>query len=210
MLAVLLVLGQGHPLWQVGTFFARLAVVSFGGAYAVLSYMAQAAVGHYGWLSAADMANGMGLAETTPGPLILVTQFVGFLAGWHAPAPFSPLVAALLAATLTTWMTFAPCFLWIFTAAPWMERIEHTPKLHAALSAITAAVVGVIAQLTLWFAQHVLFAGPGLHGFDLRAAAIALVGAVLLFRLRWGIVPVLAIAAALGWAAVLVGVQSPM
>ncbi|MDE2404987.1 MAG: chromate efflux transporter [Sphingomonadales bacterium] len=208
MALVLVTLGRGHMLWQVGTFFARLAVVSFGGAYAVLSYMAQAAVAQHGWLSAADMANGLALAETTPGPLILVTQFVGFLAGWHAPAPFAPLAGALLAAALTTWMTFAPCFVWIFTAAPWMERLEHTPRLHAALSAITAAVVGVIGQLTLWFASHVLFAGPGLRGFDGRAAAIAMVSAVLLFRLRRGIVTVLTVAAGLGW--VMTMLHSPM
>jgi len=208
MALVGLTLGRGHVLWQVGAFFARLAVVSFGGAYAVLSYMAQAAVGQYHWLSAADMANGMGLAETTPGPLIMVTQFVGFLAGWHDAAPFSPLGAALLAALLTTWMTFAPCFLWIFTAAPWMERLEHTPRLHAALSAITAAVLGVIAQLTLWFGLHVLFAGPGLHGPDWRAAGIALASAILLFRLGWSIVRVLGVAAVTGWALTLL--QSPM
>ncbi|MBU6268391.1 MAG: chromate efflux transporter [Sphingomonadales bacterium] len=208
MALVLVTLGRGHVLWQTGAFFARLAVVSFGGAYAVLSYMAQAAVGQHGWLTAADMANGMGLAETTSGPLIMVTQFVGFLAGWHDAAPFSPLVAAVLAALLTTWMTFVPCFLWIFTAAPWMERLEHTPRLHAALSAITAAVVGVIAQLTLWFALHVLFAGPGLRGLDWRAASIAVVSAVLLFRFGRSIGQVLGVAAVLGLAVTLL--QSPM
>ena len=216
MALVFVTLGPHHVLWTVGAFFARLAVVSFGGAYAVLSYMAQAAVAHYGWLSAADMANGMGLAETTPGPLIMVTQFVGFLAGWRAPAPFSPLLAGVLAALLTTWMTFAPCFLWIFVAAPWMERLEHTPRLHAALAAITAAVVGVIAQLTLWFALHVLFRTPGgglaglpvLGSFDGWAAAIALVSGVLIFRLGRSIPQVLAVAALLGLA--LGWVQSPM
>jgi len=212
MALVLVVLGPHHVLWTVGTFFARLAVVSFGGAYAVLSYMAQAAVEHYRWLSPADMANGMGLAETTPGPLIMVTQFVGFLAGWRAPAPFSPLLGGVLAALLTTWMTFAPCFLWIFVAAPWMERLEHAPRLHAALAAITAAVVGVVAQLALWFALHVLFhsatGGPfGLpewRSLDPWAAGIAVVSAVLLFRFGRSIPVVLGVAAALGLAATLI------
>lgn len=114
-------------------FFSQLAVVTFGGAYAVLAYVAQESVQHYGWFSASEMADGLGLAETTPGPLIMVKQFVGYLAAFRAPEPFSPLVAGLLCALLTTWVTFAPCFLWIFTFAPWIERMENSPRLRGGL-----------------------------------------------------------------------------
>jgi len=143
-------LGTDHVLWDVGAFFARLAAVTFGGAYAVLAYMAQAAVEQFGWLSAREMADGLGLAETTPGPLIMVTQFTGTVAAFRAPEPFAPWLAALLGAGLTTWVTFAPCFLWIFAFAPWMERLERAERLQAALAGVTAAVVGIIAQLALW------------------------------------------------------------
>ncbi|HSR01016.1 MAG TPA: chromate efflux transporter, partial [Sphingomicrobium sp.] len=158
MVAVLVLLGRDHVLWHIGAFFSQLAVVSFGGAYAVLAYMAQEAVNGSGWLSAREMADGLGLAETTPGPLIMVTQFVGYLAAFRAPAPFTPLVAGILGAMLTTWVTFAPCFLWIFAFAPWMDRLQRAPALKGGLAAVTAAVVGVIANLALWFALHVLFA----------------------------------------------------
>lgn len=198
MVLVASTLGTGHVLWQVGLFFAKLAVVTFGGAYAVLAYMAQAVVGHYHWLAPGEMADGLGLAETTPGPLIMVTQFTGFLAAWRAPAPFTPLVAGLLGAGLTTWVTFAPCFLWIFACAPWMERLERAEGLQSALAAVTAAVVGVVANLALWFALHVLFAGGALSGFDWRAALIALAAAVLLFRLKCGVIEVLAVSALAG------------
>lgn len=203
---VFLTLGPDHVLWQVGLFFSRLAVVTFGGAYAVLAYMAQAAVGGFGWLSPGEMADGLGLAETTPGPLIMVTQFVGFIAAWRHPGGFSPLVAGLLGAGLTTWVTFAPCFLWIFACAPWMERLEQAERLQGALAAITAAVVGVIANLALWFALHVLFrsvseAGlPDPASLDWRATVIAVGAAVMLFALKRGILPTLAIAAAAGFA----------
>lgn len=211
MLLVLATLGREHVLWDIGSFFSQLAVVTFGGAYAVLAYMAQESVQHYGWLSAGEMADGLGLAETTPGPLIMVTQFVGYLAAFRAPEPFSPLVAGLLGALLTTWVTFAPCFLWIFTFAPWIERMENSPRLKGGLAALTAAVVGVIANLTAWFFIHVLFAavanpqiGP-LHfsipvwsSFDWRAAVLAAMAAVLLFKLKWNIIRVLAAAAAGG------------
>jgi len=211
MLLVLLTLGQHHVLWHIGLFFSKLAVVTFGGAYAVLAYMAQQAVETMGWLRPAEMADGLGLAETTPGPLIMVTQFVGFLGAWRAPEPFSPLVAGLLGAMLTTWVTFAPCFLWIFAFAPWMARLERMTALQGALAAITAAVVGVIANLSLWFALHVLFrrltaASWGPAGFlvpdpaslDWRAAVIALVAAVLVFRLKQGLLRVLGLCALLG------------
>ena len=204
MALVFATLGPGHVLWQIGAFFSKLAVVSFGGAYAVLAYMAQQAVTGFGWLGVGEMADGLGLAETTPGPLIMVTQFVGFLAGYRDAAPFSPVVAGVLAAGLTTWVTFVPCFLWIFACAPWMARLERSARLQGALAAVTAAVVGVIANLAVWFALHVLFRREGAAGWpdpaslDWRALVIAAVAALLLFRLRWSVPVVLAAAAAGG------------
>ncbi len=202
MVLVLALLGRDHVLWQIGSFFSQLAVVTFGGAYAVLAYMAQEAVNGFGWLSAGEMADGLGLAESTPGPLIMVTQFVGYLAAFRAPEPFTPLVAGVLGAALTTWVTFAPCFLWIFAFAPWIERMERAVRLKGALAAVTAAIVGVIASLALWFGGHVLFRSydgglPVWSSLDWRAALLSLVCAALLFRLKWGVLPVLG-AAALG------------
>jgi chromate transporter len=211
MLANLLLLGPHHVLWSIGLFFSKLAVVTFGGAYAVLAYMAQQAVDTMGWVSAKEMADGLGLAETTPGPLIMVTQFIGFLAGWRAPAPFSPMTAGLLGAALTTWVTFVPCFLWIFAFAPWMAKLERTVWLQGALAAITAGVVGVIANLSLWFALHVLFHRldpvafgparllvPDLTSLDWRAAIVAAVAAALIFKGKQPMLPVLAVCALLG------------
>ncbi len=211
MLAVLLLLGPDHVLWKIGSFFSQLAVVTFGGAYAVLAYMAQEAVQGFGWLSAGEMADGLGLAESTPGPLIMVTQFVGYLAAFRAPEPFTPLVAGLLGAALTTWVTFVPCFLWIFTFAPWIERMQNAVRLKGGLAALTAAVVGVIGNLTVWFLLHVLFSrvGETTHGpmrlytpdiasFDWRAALIAAAAAVLLFGRKWSVIAVLGVAAAGG------------
>jgi chromate transporter len=203
---VFAVLGPEHVLWQIGLFFSRLAVVTFGGAYAVLAYMAQAAVSGFGWLSPGEMADGLGLAETTPGPLIMVTQFVGFIAAWRHPGTLSPLFAGLLGAGLTTWVTFAPCFLWIFACAPWMERLERAERLQGALAAITAAVAGVIANLALWFALHVLFRSVSAQGLpvwsslDWRAAMIAASAALMLFTFKRGIVSTLAFSAAAGLA----------
>jgi chromate transporter len=210
MLLILMTLGQDHVLWDIGAFFSQLAIVTFGGAYAVLAYMAQEAVQGFGWLRPGEMADGLGLAETTPGPLILVTQFVGFLAAFRAPEPFSPLVAGLLAAGLTTWVTFAPCFMWIFAFAPWIDRLGNAVRLKGGLAAVTAAVVGVIANLTAWFALHVLFADvgernfgplrlywPDLASFDWRAGLLAGLAAVLVFGLKWSVLRVLG-AAALG------------
>ncbi len=191
-------LGPNHVLWKIGLFFSKLAVVTFGGAYAVLAYMAQAAVTGFGWLSAGQMADGLGLAETTPGPLILVTQYVGFLAAWGAPQPFTPWVAALLGAALTTWVTFAPCFLWIFTFAPWIDRLRSAQRLKGGLAAITAAVVGVIASLALWFAGHVLWRAED-GQVDMPAIGIALIGAVLIFKANWSVLRVLVVCAALGY-----------
>ena len=211
MVAVLVFLGRDSVLWDIGVFFSQLAVVTFGGAYAVLAYMAQEAVSGFGWLSAGEMADGLGLAETTPGPLIMVTQFVGYLAAYRDPGPFDPLVAGVLGAALTTWVTFAPCFLWIFAMAPWMDRLQRAPLLKGGLAAVTAAVVGVIANLALWFSLHVLFARvdvrelgparlhwPDLASFDWRAAAISVVALVLIFGLKRGIVTTLGVTAAMG------------
>jgi chromate transporter len=205
---VLILFGPEHRLWQIGMFFSQLAVVTFGGAYAVLTYMAQEAVNGLGWLGAGEMADGLGLAETTPGPLILVTQFVGFLAAFRAPEPFSPLAAGVIGAGLTTWVTFAPCFLWIFTFAPWIERLEQAVKLKGGLAALTAAIAGVIANLTLWFALHVLFAQlntvqagplrllmPVWASLDWRAAALSVLAAALLFARKWGVIRVLTVSA---------------
>nr|WP_294809906.1 chromate efflux transporter [uncultured Sphingomonas sp.] len=210
MALVLVTLGRGHVLWEVGLFFSRLAVVTFGGAYAVLAYMAQEAVQTHQWLSAGEMADGLGLAETTPGPLILVTQFVGFMAGWRGGGVLGSLGGGIAAAALTTWVTFAPCFLWIFAFAPWIERLESAQRLKGGLAALTAAVVGVIANLSVWFAVHVLFArtgevawgpvrviAPDWLSFDWRAGVLALLAILLLFRLRLVVFKLLA-ASALG------------
>jgi chromate transporter len=199
-------LGHDSVLWDIGAFFSKLAVVTFGGAYAVLAYMAQQSVEQFGWLSAGEMADGLGLAESTPGPLIMVTQFTGFLAAWRNPGVLSPLTAGLLGAGLTTWVTFAPCFLWIFACAPWMDRLERLVWLQSALAAITAAVVGVIANLALWFAVHVLFARPEAEMFglpdvtslDWRAAVIGAGAALLLFRFKRSVIEVLGTAAVSG------------
>lgn len=213
LIAIRAWLGDDHVLMQIGLFFSQLAVVTFGGAYAVLAYMAQQAVQGFGWLSAGEMADGLGLAETTPGPLILVTQFVGFLAAYRDAAPFAPLVAGILGAMLTLWVTFAPCFLWIFTFAPWIDRLQHARRLKGALAAITASVVGVIANLGLWFALHVIFTRveeralgplrfdwPDAASVDALALGLAAVAAVHLLVLKRPVVEVLGVAAALGLA----------
>lgn len=208
LILVLATLGDDHVLWDIGQFFSQLAVVTFGGAYAVLAYMAQEAVMGFGWLRAGEMADGLGLAETTPGPLILVTQFVGFLAAYRDAAPFTPLVAGLLGAGLTLWVTFVPCFLWIFTFAPWIDRMQRAPGLRGALAAVTAAVVGVIANLSLWFALHVLFRAhervawgfeiPVPGSVDGLAVVLAILAALLLFRFKVNIILLLAICGAAG------------
>jgi chromate transporter len=209
-LAVLF-LGPGHVMTQIGLFFSKLAAVSFGGAYALLSYMAQEAVESQHWMSAPEMVDGLGLAETLPGPLIKVTQFVGFLAAYRDAAPFSPLAAGVLGAGLTTWVTFVFPMLLIFAFAPFVEQLRSNQRLSGALAAITAAVVGVILNLTVWFALHVLFgkveemrAGPlrayvpDLATLDWRAAALALLAAALMLRLHRGLVETVAVMALLG------------
>ncbi len=154
---LMLTLGSAHPMSQIAQFFSRMAVVTFGGAYAVLSYVAQQAVEQYHWLAPGEMLDGLGLAETTPGPLILVTQFVGFLGAWRQGGDGDSLLMATAGAALTTWVTFLPCFLWIFAGAPFVEKLRAHAALASALRAITAAVVGVIAHLALWFSLHFLF-----------------------------------------------------
>ncbi|MBN9672338.1 chromate efflux transporter [Roseibium aggregatum] len=213
-LAAVLFLAPGNVFAEIAEFFSLLAVVSFGGAYALLSYMAQVAVESKAWLSAGEMLDGLGLAETTPGPLILVTQFVGFLGGWREPAPFQPLTGALLAAAMTTWVTFAPSFLFILAGAPWMEKLRGNAKLARALSAITAAVAGTVLNLAIWFALHVLFAKtdtltfgafqllwPDVFSLDPVLLGIALVAAILVFAARRGMATVLIATAALGFVA---------
>ena len=201
------VFGSNHVLTQIGIFFSKLAVVTFGGAYAVLTYMAQAAVEQYGWLTAPEMIDGLALAETTPGPLILVTQFVGFLA---ASREMGGIWGGIAGAVVTLWMTFAPCFLWIFAGAPYIEYFGKMPRLSGALAAITAAVVGVILNLSVWFGLHVLFARverlqglfkpwvPDWPTLDLAALAISIVAALALLKLHLGIPKTLALCAALG------------
>ena len=209
--AAALVLGSSHVLVDIGLFFSKLAVVSFGGAYALLAYMAQQAVDTYHWMSAPEMVDGLGLAETTPGPLILVTQFVGFLAAYRAPAPLAPLGAGIAGAVLTTWVTFVPPIMLIFAAAPFVEQLRGNRRLSGALAAITAAVVGVILNLTVWFTLHVLFGrvtemrtGPlRWYAFDplaidLQVAALAALAALLAFRLHCGLVELVIVMAALG------------
>ena len=162
--------------------------MTFGGAYAVLPYVAQQALFHYGWLQPGQMMDGLGLAETTPGPLIMVLQFVGFMGGWNHPGGLAPIVAATAGALLTTWTTFVPCFLWIFLGAPYIERLRGNVSLSAALSAITAAVVGVVLNLAVWFGMHALF--PGGATVDWFAITVSLVAFIGMLRWRWDIIPV--------------------
>jgi chromate transporter len=218
LLTFVLWTGTDSVFTAQGLFFSGTAVVTFGGAYAVLAYVAQRAVEHYAWLSAADMVKGLALAETTPGPLIMVVQFVAFLGAYNNPGGLDPWVAGVLGALLTTWVTFVPCFLFIFLGAPYIERLRDNRRLSAALTGITAAVVGVIANLALYFALSTLFtearevdAGP--FHFDVPefasvqpvALAITGVALVLVFALRWSVLRVLGVCAALGLIAGLAG-----
>ncbi len=216
ILALVLLTG-GDSVWSaIGGFFSVMAVVTFGGAYAVLAYVAQAAVEGLHWLQPHEMVDGLGLAETTPGPLILVLQFVGFLAAFRAPGALDPLLAGTLGALLTLWATFAPCFLWIFVGAPYVEALRNNKAISAALAAVTAAVVGVIANLALWFALHVLFdatrdvafAGlrfqvPVLASVNWVTAAIALAAVIAMLRFKVGALPTLAFGALAGLATLL-------
>ena len=208
--AVAATTGIGSTLSQIGLFFSQLAVVTFGGAYAVLAYMQQEVVTGYGWLTAGEMLDGLGLAETTPGPLILVTEFVAFLAGYsHGAEGGVSWTMGLAAAVIALWATFAPCFLWIFVGAPYIEWISAQPRLQGALSGIIAAVVGVMLNLALWFGLHVFFGDvslehvgfvqlwtPTLSSLDWGVVALAAVSAVLLLWARWPLLGVLGVAAA--------------
>ncbi len=181
-------LGAESTLVKQGLFFSKAALVTFGGAYAVLPYVSQQAVENYGWLQPGQMLDGLGLAETTPGPLIMVLQFVGFVGAWQHPGALPPLVAATLGAAITTWTTFVPCFLWIFLGAPYVEGLRNHVRLTAALSAITAAVVGVILNLAVWFGLHIVWLPPG--RVDWFAAAFATVAFAGLVRWKWNVIPV--------------------
>jgi chromate transporter len=211
VVVLLLWRGGGDVFSAIAVFFSKMAVVTFGGAYAVLAYVAQAAVSSFGWLRPGEMLDGLGMAETTPGPLILVLQYVGFMAAYRDPGILPPWLAGTLAAVLTLWVTFSPCFLWIFLGAPYVEQLRANRGLNAALSAITAAVVGVILNLAVWFALHTLFgevnattvAGlrlwlPVLHTVQLPSLALAAGAAIAMFRFKVGMLPTLAASALLG------------
>ncbi|MBC7491915.1 MAG: chromate efflux transporter [Novosphingobium sp.] len=216
--ALVIMLGPHDVFSQIATFFSTMAVVTFGGAYAVLAYVAQQAVSGYHWLSPQEMLDGLGMAETTPGPLIMVLQFVGFMGAFRHPGGLSPLLAGTLGGLLATWVTFVPCFLWIFLGAPFIERMRGNHALGGALSAITAAVVGVVLNLAVWFAIHTIFrqvqplrAGP-IH-FDVPVPAsvdpwallIAALAIVAMFRFKVGIFAVLGAASVAGVALYLAG-----
>jgi chromate transporter len=210
--------GAGDVFTQIAVFFSKLAVVTFGGAYAVLAFMAQQAVHGYGWLSAGEMLDGLGMAETTPGPLIQVVQFVAFLGAYRSPGGLAPWAAGTLAAVLATWVTYVPCFLWIFLGAPYVERLRESRALRGALTGIMAAVVGVILNLALWFSLHTLFgvvherrAGalvlqvPDWATLDAVAALIAVGAAVATLRFHVGMLKLIGACAALGVAWRLLG-----
>ncbi|MBN1239531.1 MAG: chromate efflux transporter [Gammaproteobacteria bacterium] len=211
LIALSSALGFDNVFTQIGLFFSKLAVVTFGGAYAVLAYMAQEAVQSYGWLEPGEMLDGLGMAETTPGPLIQVTQFVAFMGAFRNAGGLDPMLAGVLASILATWVTFVPCFLWIFLGAPYVERLQQNRSLSAALSAITAAVVGVIVNLAVWFGMHVVFDEveqlrgygvrlylPGMETVDFASLALAAGAFVAMLRFRVGMLPVIGTSAALG------------
>jgi chromate transporter len=209
--ALLIAFGQANVFSQIALFFSKMAMVTFGGAYAVLAYVAQQAVNHYHWLSPREMLDGLGMAETTPGPLIMVLQFVGFMAAYRDPGTLSPMLAGTLGGLLATWVTFTPCFLWIFVGAPFIETLRGNKALAGALGSITAAVVGVILNLSIWFALHTVFREtspvrslglsfdmPVLSSVDFPALALALAAAVAVFRFDMGMLTVLAGSCAAG------------
>jgi len=217
IVAVIALTGGASVFADIAAFFSEMAVVTFGGAYAVLAYVAQQAVEHYGWLRPGEMLDGLGMAETTPGPLIMVLQFVGFMAAFRHPGTLSPMVAGTLGGLLTTWVTFVPCFLWIFLGAPYIEALRENKPLGAALSTITAAVVGVILNLAIWFALHTLFHEvwrvpglalelPVLSSIDPWFLALSAVAMLALFRFKAGMIPTLIGCSAAGIALYLAGV----
>jgi chromate transporter len=218
VVALAVTLGPDDVFTRIAVFFSKMAVVTFGGAYAVLAYVAQQAVETYGWLAPGEMLDGLGLAETTPGPLIMVLQFVGFMGAFRDPGTLHPMVAGTLGGLLTTWVTFVPCFLWIFLGAPFVEALRGNRALGAALAAITAAVVGVILNLAIWFGLHVLFAQveevhalamsidvPAPASLNVPSLVLTLGALVAIFRFGIGMIPVLTACAALGVAYHLVG-----
>ncbi|MDP9098399.1 MAG: chromate efflux transporter [Verrucomicrobiota bacterium] len=187
--------GTGHTIFREGIFFSKAAVVTFGGAYAVLPYVAQHAVTPFGWLKPGQMMDGLGLAETTPGPLIMVLQFVGFMGGWNQPGQLPPLVAATLGALITTWVTFTPCFLWVFLGGPHIEQLRGDKRISMTLSAVTAAVVGVVLNLAVWFAIHVIYPQ---RRFDWFAIVLCLAALIAMLRWKLGVIPVILAGGALG------------
>ena len=219
VIALAATLGTDHVFSQIAVFFSKMAVVTFGGAYAVLAYVAQQAVENYGWLKAGEMLDGLGMAETTPGPLIMVLQFVGFMAAFRDAGALPPMLAGTLGGLLATWVTFTPCFLWIFVGAPFIELARDNKTLNGALSAITAAVVGVILNLAIWFALHAVFRQltpvrayglkfdlPNLMSVDPWALALALAAIVAILRFKVGMIPALIGCTAAGIALHLAGI----
>ena len=206
VIALLVTLGSGNVFSEIAVFFSKMAMVTFGGAYAVLAYVAQQAVENYGWLKPGEMLDGLGMAETTPGPLIMVLQFVGFMAAFRDPGALSPMLAGTLGGLLATWVTFTPCFLWIFLGAPFIEVLRGNKALNGALSAITAAVVGVVLNLAIWFAIHTIFRDTvPVRAFPLVvrraecwrastawALALSVAAIVAIFRFKVGMIPTLA------------------
>lgn len=216
---LLIYLGEGNVFSQIAVFFSKMAMVTFGGAYAVLAYVAQQAVEHYRWVQPGEMLDGLGMAETTPGPLIMVLQFVGFMAAFRDSGSLPPMLAGTLGGLLATWVTFTPCFLWIFVGAPFIEAVRGNTALAGALSAITAAVVGVILNLSVWFAIHTLFArtfevrgyglsfdAPVLSSVNPWALVLSVAAAIAIFRFKAGMLQTLAACSAAGIALYLAGV----
>jgi chromate transporter len=192
-------LGHGNVFTAIAAFNSKMAVVTFGGAYAVLAYMAQQAVEYYHWLKPDEMLVGLGFAETTPGPLISVVQFVGFMAAFRNPGALDPVLAGTLGGVLAMWATFVPPFIWIFVGGPYIEALLGNKALHAALSAITAAIVGVILNLAVWFGLHLLFHGEiSMAAIDWPALVLTLAAIVAMFRFRAGMIPTLAACSAAG------------
>jgi chromate transporter len=217
--ALLIAFGQANVFSQIALFFSKMAMVTFGGAYAVLAYVAQQAVEHYHWVQPREMLDGLGMAETTPGPLIMVLQFVGFMAAYRDPGTLSPMLAGTLGGLLATWVTFTPCFLWIFLGAPFVETLRGNKGLAGALTAITAAVVGVILNLSIWFALHTVFREtwpvrsfgfsfdmPVFSSVDIAALLLAIAAATAIFRFNMGMLTVLGGSCAAGVLLRLVGV----
>jgi chromate transporter len=216
--ALLAILGSDSVFSQIAVFFSTMAVVTFGGAYAVLGYVAQEAVQHFGWLAPGEMLDGLGMAETTPGPLIMVLQFVGFMGAFRDAGSLSPLTAGVLGGLLATWVTFVPCFLFIFLGAPFIEVLRGHQGLHGALSAITAAVVGVILNLAVWFAVHTVFQetwrvrnfglsfdAPVLASLDPWSLVLSLAAILAIVQFKAGMIKTLATCSAAGVALHLAG-----